>query len=595
MLPVQKKSLRRGIVLFFILIAGIFLGIFFNRGFSENARFEKFTEDIFCSEVSGNTLTLHYTLAHPEKQGISSNSPSLGKVPLDMEKTYQTCKNYEQHLQSFSPERLSEENRITLDQLLLYFHTQRSLGDQYLLEEYLSPSLGIQAQLPVLLAEYTFYRKEDISDYLKLLSQIKPYFQEILSFEKKKSLAGFFMCDETLDRVQKQCREFIKDPDSNYMQDVFARKIADCSYIKEEEQGRLLTYHEKLLKEQVIPAYQTLIDGLEALRGTGRNSRGLYYYQGGKDYYRYLIRSQVGSFLSVEEIRKLLSSQLLSDLKEAASLTEKNPSLFSNLQRLSASLSLSPAQMLESLQKQIQQDFPALEAPSYELRYVHDSMKDFLSPAFYLTPPADTGSPNVIYLNRAKSTNCLDVFTTLAHEGFPGHLYQTVSFARKNPPLVRYLFSSGGYVEGWATYVESYACQYAASLSSVSQASEAARLAWLNKSLNLCIYSLLDIGIHYDGWDETRSSAFLRSFGIRDASAVSEIYRYIAETPANYLKYYLGNLHFLQLKKEHMQKLGEDFDLKRFHQRILEIGPVSFPVLEKYMNADLPTSKKGTA
>ena len=463
-------------------------------------------------------------------------------------------KNYEQNLQSFSPERLSEENRITLDQLLLYFHTQRSLGDQYLLEEYLSPSLGIQAQLPVLLAEYTFYRKEDISDYLKLLSQIKPYFQEILTFEKKKSLAGFFMCDETLDRIQKQCREFIKDPDSNYMQDVFARKIADCSYIKEEEQGRLLTYHEKLLKEQVIPAYQTLIDGLEALRGTGRNSRGLYYYQGGKDYYRYLIRSQVGSFLSVEEIRKLLSSQLLSDLKEAASLTEKNPSLFSNLQRLSASLSLSPAQMLESLQKQIQQDFPALEAPSYELRYVPDSMKT-------------------------------------APEGIPGHLYQTVSFARKNPPLVRYLFSTGGYVEGWATYVESYACQYAASLSSVSQASEAARLAWLNKSLNLCIYSLLDIGIHYDGWDETRSSAFLRSFGIRDASAVSEIYRYIAETPANYLKYYLGNLHFLQLKKEHMQKLGEDFDLKRFHQRILEIGPVSFPVLEKYMNADLPTQK----
>lgn len=587
MLPLQKKSLRRGILLFLVLIFGIFFGFFFNYGFSENARFEKFAEEIFRSEVSGNTLTLHYTLARPEKQGITNVSPSLGSVPSDMKKTYKTCETYEQRLKSFSPERLSEENRITLDHLLLHFHTLRSLGDHYLLEEHLSPSLGIQAQLPVLLAEYAFYRKEDIADYLKLLPQIKPYFQSILAFEKQKSLSGFFMCDETLNRIQAQCREFIKDPDSNYMQDIFAQKLAACGYIGEKERQKLLTYHEKLLKEQVFPAYQSLIDGLEELRGTGKNSKGLFYFEGGRAYYQYLIRSQTGSFLPVEEIRKWLSSQLLSDFKEASVLTQKNPSLFSSLHRLAASLSQSPSQMLETLQKQIEQDFPVLEAPSYELRYVHDSMKDFLSPAFYLTPPADTGSPNVIYLNRAKSTNNLDIFTTLAHEGFPGHLYQTVTFAEQKPPLIRYLFTSGGYVEGWATYIESYACQYAASLSSLPDASDAARLAWLNKSLNLCIYSLLDIGIHYDGWNEARSSAFLRSFGIRSASAAAEIYRYITETPGNYLKYYLGNLHFQKLKHHHMEQLGSDFSLKDFHEKILQIGPVPFPVLEKYMNADL--------
>ena len=281
MLPVQKKSLRRGIVLFLVLIFGIFFGFFFNYGFSENARFEKFAEEIFRSEVSGNTLTLHYTLARPEKQGITNVSPSLGSVPSDMKKTYKTCETYEQRLKSFSPERLSEENRITLDHLLLHFHTLRSLGDHYLLEEHLSPSLGIQAQLPVLLAEYAFYRKEDIADYLKLLPQIKPYFQSILAFEKQKSLSGFFMCDETLNRIQAQCREFIKDPDSNYMQDIFAQKLAACGYIGEIERQIFLTYHEKLLNEQVLPAYQSLIDGLEELRGTGKNSKGLFYFEGG--------------------------------------------------------------------------------------------------------------------------------------------------------------------------------------------------------------------------------------------------------------------------------------------------------------------------
>ena len=211
-------------------------------------------------------------------------------------------------------------------------------------------------------------------------------------------------------------------------------------------------------------------------------------------------------------------------------------------------------------------------------------MKSFLSPAFYLTPPVDTQKPNVIYINDSGRTTSLELFGTLAHEGFPGHLYQTVSFARSNPSDIRYLVASSGYVEGWATYVESYGYEYAASLMKNSAAAKGAvRLAWLNRSMNLCIYSLIDIGIHYRGWDAARTAAFLKAFGITNASTANEIYQYIVETPGNYLKYYWGYLNFLDLKTASQKKLGDDFDLKEFHRRILEIGPVQFPVLEKYL------------
>ena len=213
-------------------------------------------------------------------------------------------------------------------------------------------------------------------------------------------------------------------------------------------------------------------------------------------------------------------------------------------------------------------------------------MEDYLSPAFYLTPPLDTGSPNVIYINRASSGSNLELFTTLAHEGFPGHLYQTVYFASCRPDDIRYLFSSGGYVEGWATYIESYAYQYAADLMNDSAAADLTRLAWLNRSVNLCLYSLMDIGIHYQGWTQAVTERLLNSMGITDASAAAEIYQYIVETPANYLKYYWGYLNFLDLKNEKETTLGDDFNLKEFHRQILEIGPVQFPVLEKYMNPD---------
>ena len=133
--------------------------------------------------------------------------------------------------------------------------------------------------------------------------------------------------------------------------------------------------------------------------------------------------------------------------------------------------------MLNALQQKIQADFPALADVTFELRTVHDSMKDYLSPAFYLTPPMDTGTPNVIYINPAANYQGLELFTTLAHEGFPGHLYQTVTFQRQNPSGIRNLLCTSGFAEGWATYVEPFAYQYATGYIKDPSATELARIS----------------------------------------------------------------------------------------------------------------------
>lgn len=577
---------KRILALCLVFTTGIGMGYLSDHFISENSRFETFTQKLFQSEVSSNTLTLHYTLADPDKKGIQKPEVTLGTALSDPDKTTSLCQEYENELKSFAYSKLSRENQLTCDMLLLYFHTRASLGKNSILDEPLGPSLGVQAQLPVLLAEYVFNTKEDISDYLKLLNTVRSYFQSILELEKQKSAAGLFMSDKTLDRILKQCQSFIADPDSNYMDDIFAQKLKTFSnpILPAKDQQKLCTYHHKLICQEVIPAYQELITGLETLRGTGKNSRGLAFFNGGREYYLYLLRSQTGTYVPVKRIEQRLSAQLLSDYRQIRSLLQKDPTLISNLSGYSNELTLSPDEMLKTLPKLMAKDFPKLNDVTYEIRSVHPSMKSFLSPAFYLTPPIDTQIPNVIYINDSGRTNSLELFGTLAHEGFPGHLYQTVSFARSNPSDIRYLVTSSGYIEGWATYVESYGYEYAASLMKDSTAAtNAVRLIWLNRSMNLCIYSLIDIGIHYRGWEEARTAAFLKAFGITNASTVSEIYQYIVETPGNYLKYYWGYLNFLDLKTASQKKLGDDFDLKEFHRKILEIGPVQFPVLEKYM------------
>ena len=565
-----------------------------NHIFSEDSQFRSFTREVFQKEVSGSMLTLHYSLADPEKKNIARPAPTLGTVSYDNTASIHQCQKYLKKLLSFSYSDLSRENRLTSDMLLLYFHTSEASLQNGFPEEILSPSLGIQAQLPILLAEYAFYKEQDISDYLNILVSIEPYFESILQYEQERAHQGYFMSDTTLDRILEQCREFVKDPENNYMLDVFSQKLKEYGKFTDSEQNELMKRHKEILLNKVIPAYEKLIIGLNALRGSGKNPMGLTYYKKGQKHYEYLLQAETGCYDSVKIIQQRLYEQLADDTARIQMMLKEQPSL---LQKMNVETDLDtfqPTKALQILQKKSEKDFPALpETVSPDIRYVHKSMEAYSSPAFYLTPPLDTGSPNVIYINPSSQTSNLELFTTLSHEGFPGHLYQTVYFGSCDPDDIRYLITSSGYVEGWATYVESYGYQYAADYLDDPAASDLTALAWMNRSINLCIYSLMDIGIHYHGWTPDAAASFLKNFGITDTSVVQEIYQYIVETPGNYLKYYLGYLNFLDLRQKWQDTLGEHFDLKKFHQKILETGPVSFPVLQKYMDQEL--SEKGEA
>lgn len=577
-----------------------------------NRRFRACTNTIFTTDISGNPLNLHYTLAYPESSGIKDYSLSLGTFdPTQLSGQKILLENRRTMINAFPARDLSPDNRLTQQILSLYYETQLLPARQYLLDEALSPSLGTQAQLPILLAEYTFRKEDDVRNYLKLLTSVDSYLESILSFEKLKAQNGTFMSDATADRIISQCSAFIKDPDDNYLASVFSEKIQSLSGISEQKKAAYQKLHNQILTGQVLPAYQSLIDGLYLLKGSGKNPGGLCQFTGGKAYYEYLIKSSCGIYDTVPEIQSRLIHQFQTDLSLATKLmgsstatptfakdvflpiSEAETGTPSGIFSFSAGLidaasglsftstpssaETSPEQILEDLQKQIQTDFPAVPSTSYEVKYVHPDLEEHLSPAFYLTPPIDTLSPNDIYINRHANMSGLELYTTLAHEGFPGHLYQTITFASSAPDPVRYLPAMGGYVEGWATYAESFAYTYYQPDSTDGQ------LAWLNRSLNLCMMSLLDTVIHYNGWNQERCATFLSQLGITDNTIQKEIYQVIVEDPANYLKYYLGYLQFLDLQQEVRELAGDAFHLHSFHQKVLSAGPCQFPILKQWI------------
>lgn len=590
----------------FLVVRTITYSYFINR------RFRACTNTIFTTDISGNPLNLHYTLAYPESSGIKDYSLSLGTFdPTQLSGQKILLENRRTMINAFPARDLSPDNRLTQQILSLYYETQLLPARQYLLDEALSPSLGTQAQLPILLAEYTFRKEDDVRNYLKLLTSVDSYLESILSFEKLKAQNGTFMSDATADRIISQCSAFIKDPDDNYLVSVFSEKIQSLSGISEQKKAAYQKLHNQILTGQVLPAYQSLIDGLYLLKGSGKNPGGLCQFAGGKAYYEYLIKSSCGIYDTVPEIQSRLIHQFQTDLSLATKLmgsstatptfakdvflpiskaeTGTPSGIFSfsaGLIDAASGLSFtstpsaaetSPEQILEDLQKQIQTDFPAVPSTSYEVKYVHPDLEEHLSPAFYLTPPIDTLSPNDIYINRHANMSGLELYTTLAHEGFPGHLYQTITFASSAPDPVRYLPAMGGYVEGWATYAESFAYTYYQPDSTDGQ------LAWLNRSLNLCMMSLLDTVIHYNSWNQERCATFLSQLGITDNTIQKEIYQVIVEDPANYLKYYLGYLQFLDLQQEVRELAGDAFHLHSFHQKVLSAGPCQFPILKQWI------------
>ena len=583
----MKKKFLLPIFLLFLLSIVFFLSKN-NLFLTENHRFEKFTSRLFASQITSNTLNLHYTLAYPEQFGIENTSICLGSLKQEnQEKEFASLENYQKALEGFSFEKLSRTNQITYDILKLEFSTQLSGQSFWFLQEPLRPNLGIQSQLPVLLAEYTFRCGKDIKDYFSLLSSLPAYYREILDFEKQKSENGFFMSDSSADRVIAQCRAFMEDPSSNYLSSMFRDKIEHLKASDRITEKQALSYiklHDKIMKTCVFPAYETLCQELEKLKGTGNNPGGLANLPGGTSYYHYLIQMETGDFRPVEEIETRLYQQLRQDYQALQTLLEENPHAIEDLHTLSEKKTHMPKEILSYLNQIMKKDFPSISVSDYKVKYVHSSMEEFSSPAFYLTPPADTLSPNTIYINKSTEISPAELFTTLAHEGFPGHLYQTLYYGNTNPPLIRNLLGCSGYVEGWATYAEFLSFRYGADYLGVSP--DLMEFLRLNRCVNLCLYSLLDIGIHFHGWDQASVSKTLYSFGILSQDTCGEIFQYIVENPGNYLKYYVGYLNFtdLRTKAEHASK--KEFNLKQFHQQILEIGPAPFPVLEKYvMNA----------
>lgn len=547
----------------------------------DSRQFTELTDTIFRESVSSDALSLNYTLSQPENYGISPKADGFAPISYeDIANSAPETENLLSALKTIDKEKLSLPQQILYDSLDYTLQMEQSGRNFLLFSRPLSPVTGMQAQLPVLLAEYSFDSIDDVENYFSLLSSIPDYFDSILTFCEKQAEQNMLPCRDTLEHITGQCISFIENKGTKILTKSFATRMKSCRFLDKNEIRSYRRKNKRLVKNSIIPAYQRLIDGLGILCQRAGVDGSLSSYENGCEYYKYLFASETGSQTNVDDYYEFLGDRLNKSKQTLLEYAKKDPSLFRGLSTRAANKT-TPEEQLTQLSQAIETDFPKASDVNFKVSYVDKSLEDYLSPAFYLTPPLDAYTENAIYINNSSRFAGSDLSTTLAHEGYPGHLYQNVFFRQQNRPLLSYALNFSGYTEGWATYAELYSYKY------LGYSKDETGILRNNMIVSLCIYGICDIGIHYYGWGEDKILEFLNEHGNYDEETAHSLYTNIIDEPGSYLKYTIGYMEFIKLKDAAKTLLGDKFSEMAFHEFVLSAGPAPFDVLERYMEAFL--------
>ena len=590
----------------------------------EHARsFEDFTNMLFYYEVTSDSITTTYTLKNPYSYNIPQLEPRLSAFSYpdylanSKNKTSHTAASQmSEYLQHFSPEKLDERNKLTYTLLTKYLNLSSSLSQYPFYEGLLGSSSGVQTNLPVTLGEYPFRNERDVETYLQLLKQIPSYFKDIISYEKQRVKLGYqtpaFITASSLESTEAIVASLEK-PDNSFM-DTFHERIAQMDSISEKQKNIYEKRNRAYIQKYVLPTYKSLVMHLEEVLSSTQNNTasseetsppvqnstpspeetnlnplinpdiayGISSLPEGKTYYALLAKHNTGSERSMEELISMTDQTLTNAISTVLSIALTNQEAYYHYcEHPLETYYQSPETMLEALSLMTRDSYPPLSnQPAYEVKTVSDSLAQHLSPAFYMLPAIDDYTNNTIYINPLYTNEENgNLFPTLAHVGFPGHLYQTVYFNESNPDNIRQVLDYLGYVEGWATYVELDSLTF---LDYPVEGDSLCRLYQADTIINLALCTRIDMGVHYEGWTLNDTRAFLENQGF-DSNYAENIYSYVVEAPANYLSYFIGYLEIMEIKDTYQRQQMENYSEKEFHTRLLEVGPADFETVREYV------------
>lgn len=567
------------------------------ESFSEDAlkeqqEFEQYLDDYFKDVVTDDTLTYNYTIKDGADYGLEEPEVTLGDPGMTAEEIGQDKEEFEgwvKKLDAIDRSCLTEDQKLTYDVLDEYFQVSAGIFDNVYLYEPFSPMRGLQANIATNFTDYRFDDKGDVERYIELLGQIPDYFAEYLDFEQEKSEKGYFMSDAVCDKVISQCKDFVADKENHFMVTTFNDNIDALDFLTDEEKAEYKEANKQAVENSLLPAFENVAEVLSGLKGTGTNDGGICNYDGGKEYYEYLLKNFAGTAKSPEEVIDMLDTELqklmvslyqyyLGNQAAYEYFAANYDSIFAETDQMTAS------EMVDKMMETASEHYPDAGTINYKAEALDKNLETIMDDvlAYYMAPAIDDPDNNLIRVNGLHTDG---MWTTLAHEEYPGHMLQNAYYMSTDPEPVRTLMNFLGYKEGWAMYA-CYDSLYYYEYEEPEYGDTIAALYQLNDEMSYLMMGRVDLGINYEGWTLQDTADYLTKNGM-DGSAAQELYTTMVGDPAVYQSYSTGYYEMKELRDYAKEKMGDDFDLKTFNTIILETGPCQFDILKEQVDKKL--------
>lgn len=544
--------------------------------------FDAFLLEEFKEAISEDALSLHYALMDPSVYDIELKEVTLGTLGLDtIEEDNQDFYETVEKLKSFDRKKLNPSQQNDYDLFKAYLELNEALIGLEYYGALFAPSSGLINAVITNFSEFRFYDEQDINTYLILLQDVPRYFEEALEYTEKQVEMGLFMSDGAVEETVESIDRFVSKVKNNELIKTFNDKIDSMIELDSKEKSELIQQNEEIVQNVIIPSMLHVKNSLKEYMGTGMTA-GYASLPRGKEFYEALIRLKLGYQGSMDELFEEGEKKLQEYSKQMILLMMQDESIYERYINSNQYFEeKSPIEILSQLEQLLRAEYPMGPEVSYTAEYLDPSVANPSTVAYYVIPPLDNITDNVIKINPAHAKDDLEtLYLSLAHEGFPGHCYQNTYFYDTHPHPIRSIVDFTGYGEGWAMKVELEALHWI-----LEDDPALADFIAYDTSYGYLLQSLADVGVNYYGWSKADLLQWLKEYGavygLDNEDSADMLFQLVINDPGLIVPYGLGLMKMVDLKEEAMQELKKKFDPVEYHRFLLEIGPMTYDLLEE--------------
>ncbi|MBO4242673.1 MAG: DUF885 family protein [Clostridiales bacterium] len=533
--------------------------------------------------IGGSYVNAVLYFEDPSAWGIETDEPSWGEISYDSTEDLEFIDEELEKLYSIDYENLDDQDRIFYDRVTSDFELSKYMMSYTAFMYYepvFNPLTGPQNDVLFLLTVLDFDTVEDAENYIELLRDIDRYYDELCEFEERRAVYGFASSPEVYEATAETFDDLVDMAPDCFLYDTFEERLDNIDGLTDQQRTDLIDEHTSVMQDVVFPEFQECADRMRALETFNGSDQGMSSYEGGEAYFTALFEDQTDSSVSIEESITRLDNYLdyisdtIDEIANSGDYSWVNTYLYH-------SYSMGDTQAnLDYLETAIADDFPSIPEHSYSLMEVPEAFQDSFSPAAYLAYHLENNDSNMILTNMASDDPDLGI--TIAHEGYPGHMFQSLYHRSICEHPYMYIFAPIAFEEGWATYIENYAYKY------FDEPNDGRDFIMIENELNVVIMARCDIGINYENWTIDDVADLYSDIYDADVTAddVQDLYNLLVSDPCYAIKYGCGFINTGYTMEQIRSEFPDATDLEIF-TAYLNAQPGTFENIEEHMRTEL--------